>query len=103
MASTVAYGDENAGFQARDIYGPVNTTFHLPPGELRNRPSSRGPEPALTDPALERRETPPPPSIVIPFERDNSFVERGTILGDIERRCAGPDSWTALVGLGGVG
>jgi len=44
------YADKT-GFQARDIYGPVNTTFHLPPGELRNRPSSRGPEPALTDPA----------------------------------------------------
>ncbi|KAF1828098.1 hypothetical protein BDW02DRAFT_458068, partial [Decorospora gaudefroyi] len=54
-------------------------------------------------PALERRETPPPPSIVIPFGRDKDFVERGTILGNIEKRCAAPDSRTALVGLGGVG
>jgi hypothetical protein len=40
---------------------------------------------------------------VIPFGHDKGFVERETILGDIERRCAAPDSWTALVGLGGVG
>lgn len=43
MASTVAYGDANAGFQARDIYGPVNTTFHLPPGELRTVQARQGP------------------------------------------------------------
>jgi hypothetical protein len=40
---------------------------------------------------------------VIPFERDGDFVERGTILEDLQKKCAAPDSWTALVGLGGVG
>jgi hypothetical protein len=43
MASTVAYGDSNAGFQARDIYGPVNTTFHLPLGELQAAQARQGP------------------------------------------------------------
>jgi hypothetical protein len=41
--------------------------------------------------------------LAIPFGRDTEFVERGTIHEDIEKRCAAPDSWTALVGLGGVG
>jgi hypothetical protein len=43
MASTVDYGDANAGFQARDIHGTVNTTFHLPPGELRTVQARQGP------------------------------------------------------------
>ncbi|KAF9730175.1 hypothetical protein PMIN04_012728 [Paraphaeosphaeria minitans] len=50
-----------------------------------------------------RAETPPQPSIVVPFARDTDFVERGTILVNLQTRCAAPDSWTALVGLGGVG
>jgi hypothetical protein len=54
-------------------------------------------------PALERRETPPNPSIVIPFSRDTDFVERGIILDQIHQKCAVLGSRTALVGLGGVG
>ncbi|KAH8701324.1 hypothetical protein GQ44DRAFT_753515 [Phaeosphaeriaceae sp. PMI808] len=82
MSSAISFGDANAGFQAGIVNGPVNTTFHLPP---------------------ERLETPPPPSIVIPFARDADFVERGTILDQVHQRCAAPGSRAALVGLGGVG
>ncbi|OAL55283.1 TPR-like protein [Pyrenochaeta sp. DS3sAY3a] len=83
MASTISFGNANAGFQQVGIInGPVNNAFHLPP---------------------ERRETPPPPSIVIPFPRDADFIERGTTLDQVSQRCAAPGSRTALVGLGGVG
>ena len=50
----------------------------------------------------EPPETPPNPSIVIPFSRDADFVERG-ILDQIHQKCAVLGSRTALVGLGGVG
>ena len=53
-------------------------------------------------PALDRLETPPNPSVVIPFNRDTDFVERG-ILDQIHQKCAASGSRTALVGLGGVG
>ncbi|KFA56252.1 hypothetical protein S40293_00202 [Stachybotrys chartarum IBT 40293] len=54
-------------------------------------------------------ETPPCPAVVIPFSRDLDFVNRqaavdqGTIIDQIIQKCSQPDSWTALVGLGGVG
>ncbi|KAF1828117.1 hypothetical protein BDW02DRAFT_283204, partial [Decorospora gaudefroyi] len=82
MASTVSFGDANAGFQVGIVNGPVSAAFHLPP---------------------ERLETPPPPSILIPFARDADFVERGTTLDQLQQRCAAPDARAALVGLGGVG
>ncbi|KAH7305369.1 P-loop containing nucleoside triphosphate hydrolase protein [Rhexocercosporidium sp. MPI-PUGE-AT-0058] len=83
MASAISFGDANSGFQAYNINGPVNTQFHhhAPP---------------------ERPETPPNPSIVIPFSRDADFVERG-MLDQIHQKCAVSGSRTALVGLGGVG
>ncbi|KAJ8118503.1 hypothetical protein OPT61_g520 [Boeremia exigua] len=58
---------------------------------------------ANRSPAAARSETAPQPLIVIPFARDGDFVERGTIVDDLQKRCAASDSWTALVGLGGVG
>ncbi|KAF4631476.1 hypothetical protein G7Y89_g6649 [Cudoniella acicularis] len=84
MASAISFGDTNSGFQAGIINGPVNTAFHqhAPP---------------------ERLETPPNPSIVIPFSRDIDFVERGIILDQIHQKYAVLGSRTALVGLGGVG
>jgi hypothetical protein len=63
----------------------------------------------------ERVETPPCPSVVIPFSRDQDFVDRGTtvnrettvdqgtIIDQIIQKCRRPGSRTALVGLGGVG
>ncbi|KAG4434549.1 hypothetical protein IFR05_009965 [Cadophora sp. M221] len=57
MATAILFGEANSGFQAGIINGLVNTQFHYyaPP---------------------ERPETPPNPSIVIPFSRDADFVER---------------------------
>ncbi|KAI2483738.1 TPR-12 multi-domain protein [Pyrenophora tritici-repentis] len=82
MGSAISFGDANAGFQAGIVHSSVNTVFHLPP---------------------ERSETPPPPSILIPFAQDADFVERGTTLDQLQQRCAAPDARAALVGLGGVG
>jgi hypothetical protein len=39
MASTISFGDANAGFQAGTVNGPVSAAFYLPPGELRDRPT----------------------------------------------------------------
>ncbi|KAJ3494312.1 hypothetical protein NLG97_g4162 [Lecanicillium saksenae] len=55
------------------------------------------------DELTERPETPPTPSIMIPFGRDSDFVERGATLGQIGHRCGQPGARAALVGLGGVG
>jgi hypothetical protein len=52
---------------------------------------------------LERPETPPKPSSNVPFRRDPDFVDRDSIFNQIEEKCAVLGSWTALVGLGGVG
>ncbi|CAN9281373.1 unnamed protein product [Alternaria alternata] len=82
MDSTIPFGDGNHGIQGRIFNGPVSAAFHLPP---------------------EQRETPPPPSLVIPFARDADFVERGTTLDQLQQRCVAPDARAALVGLGGVG
>jgi hypothetical protein len=107
MSSSIYFGDANAGFQAGIINGNVDATFHQAPGELRNCPrAERGPsKQASTNkcPISERLETPPTPDIVIPFARDDDFVERGTTLGRVEQICAAPDARAALVGLGGVG
>ncbi|KAI4940765.1 hypothetical protein J4E91_011252 [Alternaria rosae] len=73
MASTISFGDANAGFQAGIVNGPVSAAFYLPP------------------------------DIAIPFARDADFVERGTTLERVDRICAAPNSRIALVGLGGVG
>ncbi|GCB25594.1 nephrocystin-3 [Aspergillus awamori] len=51
----------------------------------------------------ERPETPPNPSLFIPFPQDRDFVDRETILQQLDCRCAVPGSRTALVGLSGVG
>ncbi|KID83305.1 kinesin light chain [Metarhizium guizhouense ARSEF 977] len=80
MSNTTTFGDANSGFQAGIINGPVNVL--APP---------------------ERLETPPIPSIAIPFSRDKDFVEPEGILNQIHRSCAQLGSRTALVGLGGVG
>jgi predicted unusual protein kinase regulating ubiquinone biosynthesis (AarF/ABC1/UbiB family) len=54
-------------------------------------------------PDPERPETPPNPSALIPFSRDTDFVEREPILNQLNQKCTISGSWTALVGLGGVG
>jgi hypothetical protein len=104
MASTTSFGDANYGLQAGNINGSVNAEFHLPPGTFGNATVRRRSEAAGTNnsPTLERPETPPTPSAIIPFARDTDFVERA-IFDQIETKCAAPGSRTALVGLGGVG
>ncbi|KAF1976461.1 hypothetical protein BU23DRAFT_627867 [Bimuria novae-zelandiae CBS 107.79] len=82
MALTASFGDMNYGIQAGIINGDVNPTINLLP---------------------KRRETPPQPSIVIPFSRDADFVERGHLLHKLCKKCALPDARHAIVGLGGVG
>lgn len=48
-------------------------------------------------------ETPSPPTSHVPFPRDPHFVDRGTLLDQVHEKCVVNTSWTALVGLGGVG
>jgi tetratricopeptide (TPR) repeat protein len=50
-----------------------------------------------------RSQNQPNPSIVIPFGRDEDFVERPALLGRMSQSCGRPGSRTAIVGLGGVG
>ncbi|EEA25022.1 hypothetical protein PMAA_089880 [Talaromyces marneffei ATCC 18224] len=56
-----------------------------------------------TMPRAKRPETPPSPSLSIPFPRDPDFIDRRTILDQLHRRSAASGSQTALVGLGGIG
>ncbi|KAI1159586.1 hypothetical protein F5B18DRAFT_581431 [Nemania serpens] len=53
--------------------------------------------------AQERPETPPKPTAVIPFSRDEDFVHRDTILDQVYYLGGKPASQTALVGLGSIG
>lgn len=52
---------------------------------------------------IERAETLPNPTIIIPFGRDKDFVWRDAIFDKVQRLCDEPASRVALVGLGGVG
>lgn len=53
--------------------------------------------------APERPETPSEPLSTVPFLRDVDFVDRGTILEQVEEKCIVRPSRLALVGMGGVG
>ncbi|CAJ2505606.1 Uu.00g130000.m01.CDS01 [Anthostomella pinea] len=81
------FGSATASDGSRVFQGNIQGDFHL----------HQPPEP------LERPETPPNPTAVIPFNRDRDFVQRNTILDQVHRLCSEPASRTALVGLGGVG
>ena len=98
-AIQVGFGGNNRGNQIGVNYGPIHAP-PIPPGKfasVANRPS------ADDFPHQERPETPPSPSLLIPFPQDPDFVERGVIFDQINQKCAVPGSRTALVGLGGVG
>lgn len=41
--------------------------------------------------------------LTLPFRRDEEFIDRPIVLGQISQRCSVRGSCTALVGLGGVG
>ncbi|KAL8413208.1 hypothetical protein RB594_004728 [Gaeumannomyces avenae] len=79
MEST--FGSKNRGMQVGQIFG--NAYF--------------------TQAAPERPETPPRPFASIPFSRDRDFVNRGDILGQLQKRCSEPAGRVALCGLGGIG
>lgn len=87
-----------------DKYELGNPTFnnYAAPGELQRVQTNKlvG---ANDVPTIERLETLPNPSVVIPFSRDTDFVRRGAILDQIHQKCNVLRSRTALVGLGGVG
>ncbi|RMZ91868.1 hypothetical protein DV736_g918, partial [Chaetothyriales sp. CBS 134916] len=84
MASAIQLGDNNSGFQVGVANAPVSVKIdqHTAPEQL---------------------ETPPSPSALIPFSRDPHFIERGTILDQLDQKFTTPGSRTALVGLGGIG
>jgi hypothetical protein len=104
MLPAVRFGDNNTGLEAGVVNGNVDVTFNQAPGKLRNCRRAEGVRTSTNNsPALERRETPPSPSIFIPFARDADFVERGTTLDQLQQRCAASDARAALLGLGGVG
>jgi hypothetical protein len=99
--TTTVTGPGNRGLQVGYNSGSIETHIHAP-GKC---PSAS----ALTNTVLtalfraERPETPPQPSCFVPFRRDPDFVDRGTLLDQIRKRCAAPAPRVALVGLGGVG
>lgn len=99
MASAVTCGDANSGFQAGIINGPVNAQFHIPLDQWQDLHATG----ANGGPTPERPETSLNPSAVISSARDRDIVERGGLLDQVYQKCAVAGSWTALVGLGGVG
>ncbi|OCK73007.1 HET-domain-containing protein, partial [Lepidopterella palustris CBS 459.81] len=73
------------------IYGEGKNAFIRLNNEINN--SSKA----------SQAETLPTPSSTIPFRRDPDFVDRGSILDQIQQKCEVSGSRTALVGLGGIG
>ncbi|KAJ5899151.1 hypothetical protein N7495_003895 [Penicillium taxi] len=59
--------------------------------------------PSVVAARFMRPETPPPPLLTIPFRRDPDFVDRGTLVDQIQEKGATEGARIALVGLGGVG
>ncbi|GAB7334635.1 hypothetical protein MBLNU13_g06596t2 [Cladosporium sp. NU13] len=57
----------------------------------------------IVHPAPNRPETPLSPLSTVPFPRDPDFVDRGSLLSEIDQKLANPAARVALVGLGGVG
>ncbi|KAJ5915324.1 P-loop containing nucleoside triphosphate hydrolase protein [Penicillium verhagenii] len=53
--------------------------------------------------APERPETPPPPLSNVPFRRDPDFIDRVSLLEQIQEKGSTQGARIALVGLGGVG
>ncbi|KAJ6151109.1 P-loop containing nucleoside triphosphate hydrolase protein [Penicillium chermesinum] len=51
----------------------------------------------------ERPKTPPTPLSTVPFRRDPDFVDRGTLLDEIDEKAVHPGARVGLVGIGGVG
>ncbi|KAJ5249004.1 P-loop containing nucleoside triphosphate hydrolase protein [Penicillium chermesinum] len=73
----MSFGASNSGLQANIINGSRN--------------------------GLERPKTPPTPLSTVPFRRDPDFVDRGTLLDEIDEKAVHPGARVGLVGIGGVG
>jgi hypothetical protein len=52
---------------------------------------------------LEPPETPPNPLSTVPFRHDPDYVQRGSLIEEIDSKLLQPSARVALVGLGGVG
>ncbi|KAJ6086257.1 P-loop containing nucleoside triphosphate hydrolase protein [Penicillium sp. IBT 16267x] len=76
--SSLSFGNGNRGFQV----GINNGNVYLLP---------------------EPPETPLAPLSTVPFRRDSDFVDRGTILDQMNEKSSVPECRITLVGLGGVG
>ena len=81
--------------------GIIKTYYNYPTGKSASVSTLKAP--LILIACLERSETPPSPSLSIPFGPDADFVERGELLGQVQQKCAIPGSRTAMVGFGGVG
>lgn len=95
--TSISFGNTNSGYQVGINYGEIQ----LPPGEFHQACC-----PARTNRrflAPERPETPPPPVSTVPFRRDPDFIDRGTLLDQIQEKGSTQGARIALVGLGGVG
>jgi hypothetical protein len=96
-------GSDNQGVQVGYNTGNIENHHHYPTGKSLFSPLKSHYGAVLTAGCAERPETPPSPLLSIPFLRDPDFVDRGTVLNQLRRRCATPGSRTAFVGFGGVG
>jgi hypothetical protein len=52
---------------------------------------------------LEPPETPPNPLSTVPFRHDPDYIQRGSLVEEIDSKLSRPAARVALVGLGGVG
>lgn len=95
------FADTDLRDHARAHLGDVYNIVHPAPSPCRGDPTSN--LLPLTSVALDRPETPPSPLSTVPFPRDPDFVDRGSLLSEIDQKLASPAARVALVGLGGVG
>ncbi|OAT06341.1 kinesin light chain [Blastomyces gilchristii SLH14081] len=56
----------------------------------------------MVAPFLGQPKTPPSPLSTVPFRRDPGFIDRGTVLDQMQEKCSRPASIIALVGLSSV-
>ena len=80
MALHISLSDADLDAQIGTVDGPFSPESyqHLYPGKLQGT----GSRPSLTT-TLERLESPPNPSVVIPFNQDRNFVDREDLSGQI--------------------
>ncbi|KAH7108877.1 P-loop containing nucleoside triphosphate hydrolase protein, partial [Dendryphion nanum] len=91
-------GSQYINYGTGSQYNAHTQNIHVPPGRLGDGPCS-----ATLTVMLEPVETPPSSSCTIPFCHDPDFIDRGTLLDQVLKKCSAPASKIALVGLGGVG